>query len=140
MLRWAAGSNLRAVSAVIVATVCLSAVMVTESATSSWAAGCPNEQIRLEQEYASTLPDCRAYEQVSPSQKNLADARGAIDEVQVSPSGESATFYSIIPFPGVLGSTEFPLYLSTRSNAPRRKNGQWLALNLRRPLTLDPQW
>jgi hypothetical protein len=83
---------------------------------SSWATACPNETLRLDEVYASRLPDCRAYEQISPTEKNLADARGAPDDVQSAPEGESVTFYSIIPFPGVVGSSEFPLYLSTRIN------------------------
>ncbi len=86
------------------------------SATRSWAGGCSNEQIRLEEPYGSNLPDCRAYEQVSPTNKNLADARGVVDLVQVSPQGEQATFYSIIPFPATEGSASFPQYLSTRSD------------------------
>jgi hypothetical protein len=77
---------------------------------------CLNEQIRLQQAYASGLPDCRAYERVSPANKNLADARGGVEAVQSSPSGERVTFFSIIPFPGVSGSDEFSIYLSTRGN------------------------
>jgi hypothetical protein len=83
----------------------------------SWAEGCPNESIRLGEVNASRLPDCRAYEQVSPIQKNLADAIGGFDSVQASPNGERVTFASVIPFPDVKASAEFPLYLSEHSRS-----------------------
>lgn len=77
------------------------------------AAGCPNEDIRLQQVYASTLPDCRAYEQVSPTHKNLAEADGGTGVVVSSPSGESVTYESHFPFPGA-SAGEQGTYLSSR--------------------------
>ncbi len=78
---------------------------------------CPaeTEQIRHEQAYASQLPDCRAYEQVSPTAKNLNDAIGKIDVTQSSPSGEGVAFGSLSPFLEVSGSSNFSTYLSTRA-------------------------
>jgi hypothetical protein len=80
------------------------------------AQACTSEAIRLEETFASSLPDCRAYEQVSPIAKNLADAGGSAvnSDVAASPSGTAATFYSIVPFPGSSGSAAYPEYLSTR--------------------------
>jgi hypothetical protein len=78
------------------------------------AAGCPNEQFLAQDGYALALPDCRAYEQVSPVDKNFTDALGEADVVQSSPSGEGATFFSIAPFPGVLSAASIPTYLSSR--------------------------
>ena len=49
--------------------------------------------------YATALPDCRAYEQVSPVEKNYADALGAVTSVRAAPSGEAVTFDSLGPFP-----------------------------------------
>lgn len=83
------------------------------------AEGCLNEQLRGQQGYALVLPDCRAYEQVSPVDKNLTDALGESDVVQGSPSGDGVTFFSGAPFPGVLSATSIPLYLSTRAD------GEW---------------
>jgi hypothetical protein len=63
---------------------------------------------------ASGLPDGRVYEQVSPVDKNSTDALGGANQVQASPSGDGVTFYSVSPFPGVAGASNFPTYLSTR--------------------------
>src|ERR1700684_1670606 len=63
---------------------------------------CPNEQLRGQEGAALRLSDCRAYEQVSPVDKNFTDALGEADVVQSSPSGEGGTFFSDAPFPGVL--------------------------------------
>jgi hypothetical protein len=76
---------------------------------------CSNEQVRRLEQFASELPDCRAYEQVSPVAKNLNDAIGAGGLVQASSSGPAVTFFSLSPFPGVAGSSEFPTYLSSRA-------------------------
>jgi len=79
-------------------------------------AECPNEQIRQEQLYGSRLPDCRAYEQVSPVRKNLTDAAGEPEIVQASPSGEGVSFFAVAPFPGTAGSGgQVPTYLSSRA-------------------------
>jgi hypothetical protein len=82
------------------------------------AEGCPNEQLRG-QEGALSLPDCRAYEQVSPVVKNFSDVLGQSDVVQSSPSGDGVTFFSHAPFPGVLSATGPSLYLSSRAG------GEW---------------
>jgi hypothetical protein len=80
--------------------------------------GCPNEAVRKTEaeydSYATQLPDCRAYEQVSPVEKNTTDAKGGTNWVQASGSGESISYYSVVPFPGLLAGSEFPTYLSTR--------------------------
>jgi hypothetical protein len=88
-------------------------------AASARAEGCPNEQLRGQNGYALALPDCRAYEQASPLDKNFTDALGEADVVQSSSSGEGVTFFSIAPFPGVLSATGHSLYLSTRAG------GEW---------------
>jgi hypothetical protein len=80
------------------------------------AAGCPNEQLRVQEVYASGLPDCRAYEQVSPVDKNHTDAVGNAGFVQSAASGEGVTFLSLTPFPGVSGSSSFVTYVSTRGD------------------------
>jgi hypothetical protein len=87
-------------------------------APASLAQACPNEQLRAEQGYGAKLPDCRAYEWVSPIDKNLADAEGQGDNVESSPNGERVTYFSFTPFPGILGTAEeFPTYLSSREGS-----------------------
>jgi hypothetical protein len=98
--------------------VCTGLGVVTISA-SAQAEGCPNEQLRGQEDYALALPDCRAYEQVSPIDKNFTDALGEADVVQSSPSGDGVTFFSAAPFPDVLSATGPSLYLSTRDG------GEW---------------
>ena len=79
------------------------------------AEGCPNEQLRERDGYALRLPDCRAYEQISPVDKNFTDAAGVPGTVQSAPSGEEVSFFSIAPFPGVLSAANIPIYLSSRN-------------------------
>jgi hypothetical protein len=83
------------------------------------AQACPNEQLRGQDGYALALPDCRAYEQVSPADKNFTDALGEANVVQSSPSADGVTFFSDAPFPGVLSATGPSLYLTTRTG------GEW---------------
>jgi hypothetical protein len=97
------------------------------SAALARAEGCPNEQLRGQDGYALALPDCRAYEQVSPVDKNFTDALGEADVVQSSPSGEGVTFFSIAPFPGVLSAASTPTYLSSRNG------GEWSTQGLAPP-------
>jgi hypothetical protein len=96
-------------------------------AASARAEGCPNEQLREQDGYAVALPDCRAYEQVSPVDKNFTDALGEVNVVQSSPSGEGVTFFSIAPFPGVLSAASIPTYLSSRGA------GEWSTQGLAPP-------
>jgi hypothetical protein len=78
------------------------------------AGGCPNEQLRAEDGFSLALPDCRAYEQVSPVEKNLVDATGLIDTIVGSPDGEALTYNSNAPFPVSVGASVWPSYRSVR--------------------------
>jgi hypothetical protein len=80
----------------------------------SRAATCPNEDVRLTQEYGARLPDCRAYEQVTPVEKNFNDVAGRMGLTRVSPDGERVTFGSLGVFAGAPGSSTFPVYLAER--------------------------
>jgi hypothetical protein len=65
--------------------------------------------------HGPALPDCRVYEQVSPVNKNGADAKGFPGSVQASPSGDQISYYSISPFPGACHlPNSLPVYLSSR--------------------------
>jgi hypothetical protein len=62
------------------------------------AAGCPNEGVREKEVHGLALPDCRAYEQVSPVKAGI-DAQGFPGSVQSSTSGGRVRYWSVTPFP-----------------------------------------
>lgn len=85
------------------------------------AIGCSSatERIRSEQAYARpslapSLSDCRAYEQVSPVDKNGLDAAGGASHVRSAPDGERLVYFAVAPFPQTVGSAQVPTYLSSR--------------------------
>jgi hypothetical protein len=63
---------------------------------------------------SAALPDCRAYEQASPVQKNGVDSLGIVAYTKASVNGDAIGFGSTSGFPGAEGSQELPLYLATR--------------------------
>ncbi len=76
---------------------------------------CPNASMRTG--FGANLPDCRAYEQVSPPEKNGGEAQGYPGVLLSSEDGSAVTFYSQLgsQLPGSGGATqEFPAYLSRR--------------------------
>jgi hypothetical protein len=89
-------------------------LVLSLSAPALAAEACPNEQLRVEDNWSLALPDCRAYEQVSPVAKNLNDAYGTPLGVYGSPAGEAVTFFSTLAFPGGVGADQFPIYVSAR--------------------------
>jgi len=83
---------------------------------------CPNDPFRSGAYAAlgapsARLPDCRAYEQVSPTEKDGADAVGEPNTVGAAPDGEAASFLSSFGMPGGEGSQTFPPFLGSRSGS-----------------------
>jgi sugar lactone lactonase YvrE len=74
---------------------------------------CPNDAFRIDQPSAK-LPDCRAYEQASPAQKNGVDIGGQTAFLKASPSGDAVSFMTLSSLPGGVGGQELPLYLARR--------------------------
>ncbi|HEX3042036.1 MAG TPA: fibronectin type III domain-containing protein [Solirubrobacterales bacterium] len=75
---------------------------------------CPNDALRAGQPSAA-LPDCRAYEQASPVDKNGGDVTGMVSFTKTSPNGNRVSFLATSPIPGAEGAAEFfPPYLATR--------------------------
>ena len=82
---------------------------------------CPNDGLRSSNpasariEYSSAnLPDCRAYEQASPVDKDGGDATGIAPFVRSSLDGNAISFLSVSGIPGGVGAQDFPPYLANR--------------------------
>jgi hypothetical protein len=63
------------------------------------------------------LPDTRAYEQASPTNKNGNDAMGSMATVKATASGGGITFASAFGIPGGKGAQAFPSYLASRDSS-----------------------
>lgn len=71
-------------------------------ADSAWANAleCPNEQLRAEQPYGLQLPDCRAYEMVSPLDKAGDGVAFTDSRASVSEEAPAITYFSVGSFSG----------------------------------------
>jgi hypothetical protein len=64
---------------------------------------------------SGALPDCRAYEQASPADKNGGDLTGEIEYNHASVSGDRISFEAYAPIPGGEGAQTFtPAFLGSR--------------------------
>lgn len=86
---------------------------------------CANDQFRIGP--SAALPDCRAYEQASPVDKDGNNIEGYEDDVQASTSGEAITFVNHGGLPGGEGSQTFPFFMA------RRGAGSWATHGLLPP-------
>ncbi|HEU5142893.1 MAG TPA: hypothetical protein VFU04_07035 [Solirubrobacterales bacterium] len=94
---------------------------------------CPNDAFRYGA--SAALPDCRAYEMVSPVSKNGADIVGGRtiegedmgSYVQASPDGDKITYSALFPaFCDSPNSFSYNQYLAVRSESePRRADDGW---------------
>jgi hypothetical protein len=79
--------------------------------------GCSNEALRVEQ-VSTFLPDCRAYEQVSPVDKDESDVKNDFKDgymhQQASVDGERVFYESIGAFPESPKNTLYTQYLASR--------------------------
>lgn len=107
-----------------IALSCLAALGVAAlgGAPGAAAAPCPNEALRAEQ-HATFLPDCRAYEMVSPVDKNGNDVMVDTGRVRLSASESpglprAATFGSLGGFADVRGTGVAVDYMAQRTAVP----------------------
>jgi hypothetical protein len=74
---------------------------------------CPNDQLRSG--FAARLPDCRAYEQVTPTDKHGANAQGQVNLTQASSSGDRITFFTNGGLPTTGGSSGLAPFMASRN-------------------------
>ena len=86
---------------------------------------CPNDRFRTGP--SAKLPDCRAYEQVTPNDKFGSDAFGGPSSVQASAAGDGITSYTFSGFPGSEGFQNANVFLS------RFAGGEWSTAGLNTP-------
>ncbi len=97
----------------------------TMGAGTSLADTCPNEALRYG--YGAHLPDCRAYEQATPVEKDGTNPEISYDSVQAAANGDGITFFSESGAPGALGAQATPVFLSMR------KGEEWATQGLLPP-------
>jgi hypothetical protein len=85
---------------------------------------CPNETSR-EQQHATFLADCRAYELVSPPEKNGEGVATGSIFTWAAADGSASTFRSLAPFGDAVGTGITVQYMAERSTDPEPGNSGW---------------
>jgi hypothetical protein len=101
--------------------------LTTYSATSGFLP-CANDGLRTGP--GARLPDCRAYEQASPVDKNGSDASGNPRTVEASINGDAVTFNVLGGVPGAVGAQELQNFVA------RRGAGNWATQGMMPPAAM----
>jgi hypothetical protein len=96
----------------------------------AWAGGCANEQLRAEQPFGLGLPDCRAFEVVSPAVKEDSGVEGHSGS-RASVTGEAIMYSSRGAFAGSTVAEYVDSYVS------RRRPGGWATQNITPPFSAN---
>lgn len=102
---------MHAIRQITVAAHLLSCIALVAAVGPATAQGCENEAIRSTQ-HATFLPECRAYELVSPGSNPYLQKTGTAEGARASIAGNAIAYYSYYPAEGVTTSGFF--YLATR--------------------------
>jgi hypothetical protein len=106
------------------------AALALAAAPSAGAEGsCPNEAIR-DQQGSTLLPDCRAYEMVSPPEKNGGGVTADSGATAVADDGDAVAFESLASFAEPLGTGLENDYLAVRSAPAAPGSNGWATRNL----------
>jgi hypothetical protein len=96
--------------------------------TPAAAAGCGNEALRYGA--GRSLPDCRAYEQVTPIDKNGMIPLVAPGYDQAAIGGDGVTYLTLSGLPGDAGAQDYPVHIA------RRTGEGWVSAGLQPPAQL----
>jgi hypothetical protein len=77
-------------------------------------AGCPNEAIREEQ-HSTFLPDCRAYEKVSPPDKNGGDVMRFTQQTRAASDGSAVQYASLVGSGEAMGTSISSNFIGVRT-------------------------
>ncbi len=96
---------------------------------------CPNEA-RREEQPSTFLPDCRAYEMVSPPDKNGGDVRPDSSRTRAAVQGGAVAYTSLSAFGDAAGPGTAPDYLAQRDAVPGTRG--WSSKGLNPPHDAPP--
>jgi hypothetical protein len=82
---------------------------------------CANDPFRSG--FGAHLPDCRAYEQATPVDKNGANVQSDINSIQASSAGDRITFYVTSGLPTTGGSSNLAAFMASRSDTGWNSDG-----------------
>jgi hypothetical protein len=94
------------------------------------ASECPNEALRAEM-HSTFLPDCRAYEMVSPPEKNGLGVVTQNDKIHVATDGDGVTFATLGGFGDQQGTSFDAEYLARRTAQPATNGWSTQGINPR---------